>query len=47
MTTANSAQDAARYGRGDANDEEILAAAERAIDALDEADWRTAREVSA
>jgi hypothetical protein len=37
--------DAARYGAGDVLGEEVLTAAERALDALDEADWQPDREV--
>ena len=39
--------DAARYGAGDVRVEEVLAAAERALAALEEADWEPAREVGA
>ena len=37
--------DASRYGAGDVHVEEVLTAAERALTALDEADWQPAPEV--
>jgi HAMP domain-containing protein len=38
--------DLARYGAGGAQGEEVLAAAERALSALEEADWQPEREVA-
>jgi hypothetical protein len=38
--------DLARYGAGRAKGEEVLAAAERALSALEEADWQPEREVA-
>jgi len=38
--------DASRYGAGDAQGEEVLAAAERAIETLEEADWQPDLEVA-
>ncbi len=38
--------EASRYGAGDAHGEEVLSAAERAVDALEEADWQPELEVA-
>jgi len=44
LTVALEACDRARYGLGAVRGEELLAAAEHALDALDEADWSPARQ---